>query len=441
MSFGDRLKHAWNAFLNKDPTPNYNVSSYSYRPDRPKLTKGNERSIVSAVFNRIAVDAAQIDIEHCRVDENDRFIEHIKDDLNYCLVREANKDQTARQFILDAVLSLCDEGVIAIVPIDTDIDPLVSSSYSIRTMRTAKILQWYPDEVQIRVYNDRKGTREDIIVKKRNTAIVENPFYNVMNEPNSVAQRLIRKLLLLDVVDESSSSGKLDLIIQLPYVIKSEARKKQAEIRRKEIDDQLNGSRRGIAYTDGTEHITQLNRPSENNLLAQIEYLQNLLFSQLGITDSIMNGTATPTAMNNYYSRTIEPILSAIVEEMSRKFLTKNAYARGETIKFFRKPFKLLPLSDIAATGDSLLRNEILTSNEMRQIMGYIPSDTEGADDLHNPNMPDNSKSQNGAKMSFTDKISVANDTMDEDDVLDEEENKVSDEEENNNTRKKRRKR
>ena len=388
LTFGSRLKHAFNAFMNRDPT--YGKESmgpgYSMRPDRPRLTRGNERSIVTSIYNRIAIDVAAININHCRVDENQRLVENIDSTLNTCLNLEANIDQTGRAFMQDVVMSLLDEGCVAIVPVETSIDPAVSSSYDIWSMRTGKILEWKPKHVRVRVYNEQTGQREDITVPKKNVAIIENPLYAVMNEPNSTMQRLIRKLNLLDAVDEQSGSGKLDMIIQLPYVIKSEARRKQADKRIKDIEDQLKGPY-GIAYTDGTEKIVQLNRPIENNLMKQIEYLTNMLYSQLGITQTVLDGTADEQTMLNYYSRTIEPIISAIVDEMKRKFLTKTARTQMQTIKFFRDPFRLVPVGNIAEIADKFTRNEILTSNEIRQIIGMKPSDDPKADQLINSNL------------------------------------------------------
>lgn len=389
-SLASRFKSAWNAFLNnRDPTYYYRDigSSYSYRPDRTRFTRGNERSIVTSVYNRIALDVAAINIQHCRLDENNRFVSVIDTKLNNCLTLEANIDQTNRAFIQDAVISMFDEGVVAIVPVDTTKDPDVTDSFDIVTMRTGKILDWYPEHVRVRVYNDRTGQKEDIIVPKRTTAIIQNPLYAVINEPNSTMQRLIRKLVLLDSVDEQSGSGKLDLIIQLPYVIKSEARKQQAENRRKDIESQLAGSKYGIAYTDGTEKITQLNRPVENNLMKQIEYLTDTLYGQLGLTKAIMDGSADEKTMLNYYSRTIEPIVSAIVDEMKRKFLTKTARSQRQSIMFFRDPFKLVPVNDIAEIADKFTRNEIMTSNEIRQTVGLKPSDDPKADRLINSNL------------------------------------------------------
>ena len=387
-SFGSRLKHAWNAFLNRDPTNNFSGggTSYFYRPDRPRFTRGNERSIVTAVYNRIALDVSAINIQHVRLDENNRFKETIESGLNTCLTLDANIDQTGRAFIQDVVMSMLDEGCVAIIPVETDIDPKVSDSYKILSMRTGKIISWFSDKVRVQVYNETTCRKEEIVVPKRTVAIVENPLYAVINEPNSTMQRLIRKLNLLDAVDEQSGSGKLDMIIQLPYVIKTEARRKQADKRIKDIEDQLKGPY-GIAYTDGTEKIVQLNRPIENNLMKQIEYLTNMLYSQLGITQTVLDGTADEQTMLNYYSRTIEPIISAIVDEMKRKFLTKTARTQMQTIKFFRDPFRLVPVGNIAEIADKFTRNEILTSNEIRQIIGMKPSDDPKADQLINSNL------------------------------------------------------
>lgn len=387
--FTDRLKHAWNAFTNRDPTELVPMQgmSYSYRPDRIRFSRGNERSIITAVYNRMATDAAAIDIKHVNLDANGRYIGDRDSGLNDCLTIEANLDQTGRAFRQDIYSSLLDEGCIAIVPIDTTINPKNTDSYDINTMRTGKILEWYPANVRVSVYNEKTGQHEEVIVPKRTTAIVENPWYAVMNERNSTMQRLVHKLNILDAIDEQSGSGKLDLIIQLPYVIKSEARKQQAENRRKDIEEQLAGSKYGIAYTDGTEHITQLNRSVDNNLMSQIEYLTSMLFSQLGITQSILDGTADEQAMTNYYSRTIEPIVSAIVDEMKRKFLTKTARSRNQSILFFKDPFKLTPVSSIADMADKFTRNEIMSSNEMRQVIGMKPSDDPRADELRNKNI------------------------------------------------------
>ena len=389
MGLLTQIRHGWNAFLNRDPTGNYrNIGpEYSYRPDRPRLTRGNERSIVTSVYNRIALDVASIDIKHCRLDENGRFISVVNSALNNCLSLEANIDQTSRAFIQDIVMSMLDEGCVAIVPIETDIDPNSTDSYKIFSMRTGKILGWYPSHVKVRVYNENTGRKEDIIVPKKSVSIIENPLYAVINEPNSTMQRLIRKLNLLDVIDEQSGSGKLDLIIQLPYTVKSDLRKQQAESRRQDIERQLTGTKYGIAYTDATEHITQLNRSVDNNLMKQIEYLTSMLYSQLGITQSVLDGTADEQTMLNYNSRTVEPIISAIVDEMKRKFLTKTARTQLQTISFFRDPFKLVPVNNIAEIADKFTRNEILTSNEIRQIIGMKPSDDPKADKLINSNI------------------------------------------------------
>ena len=389
MGFLDRLQHGWNAFMSRAPTGSYYDigQSYSYRPDRVVFTRGNERSIITSVYNRIALDVSAINIKHCRLDNNDRYMSVIDSGLNSCLNLEANIDQTGRAFIQDIVMSMLDEGCVAIVPVDTSIDPKVSSSYDILSMRTGKILDWYPEHVKVRLYNERTGNKEEIIVPKKTVAIIENPLYAVTNAPNSTMQRLIRKLSLLDVTDEKTASAKLDLIIQLPYVIKTEARRQQAETRRKDIEMQLAGSKYGIAYTDGTEKITQLNRSVENNLMSQIEYLTSMLYSQLGITQSILDGSADEKTMLNYHNRTIEPIVSAIVDEMKRKFLTKTARSQQQSILFFRDPFKLVPLNDIAEIGDKFTRNEIMTSNEIRQIIGMTPSNDPKADQLVNSNL------------------------------------------------------
>jgi hypothetical protein len=389
MSFGSKLKHAWNIFFNKDPTQYYSEAGagYSYRPDRPRLTRGNERSIVTSVYNRIALDAAAINIQHVRLDENNRFLSVIESGLNNCLTVSANIDQTGRSFVQDIVMSMLDEGSVAIVPVDTTFDPDITGSYDIHSMRTGKILEWRPKHVVVRVYNEQTGLKEDIITPKNNVAIIENPLYAVINEPNSTMQRLIRKINLLDAVDEQIGSGKLDLIIQLPYVVKTEARRQQAEIRRKDIEQQLAGSKYGIAYTDSAERITQLNRAVENNLMSQIEYLTSMLYSQLGITQSILDGTADEKTMLNYYDRSIEPMLSAIADEMKRKFLTKTARSQLQAISFFRDPFKLVPVNELSEFADKFTRNEILTSNEMRQIIGMKPSDDPKADELRNKNL------------------------------------------------------
>ena len=389
-SFLSRLKHAWNAFFNnKDPTPKYQDigASYYYRPDRQRFTGGNERTIVTSVYNRIALDAAAVEIKHVRLDENGRYMETIDSGINRCLNEEANIDQTGRAFIQDIVMSMLDEGCVAIVPVDTTFNPNITNSYDVQSMRVGKILQWYPNHIQVRVYNEKTGNKEDIIVPKNIVGIIENPLYAVINEPNSTMQRLIRKLSLLDAVDEQSGSGKLDLIIQLPYTIKTEARRQQAEARRKEIEVQLTNSKYGIAYTDGTERITQLNRPIENNLMKQIEYLTSMLYSQLGITQSILDGTADEKTMLNYYSRSIEPIISAIVDELKRKFLTRTARSQLQSFLFFRDPFKLVPITEIATIADTFTRNEILSSNEVRQLIGIKPSSDPKADQLRNSNL------------------------------------------------------
>lgn len=386
ISLGSRFKHAWNAFLNRNPAVNY-YGGNSYRPDRRRFGRGVDRSIVTSVYNRIALDSASVKIRHVRLDENERFLDEMNSGLNDCLSLEANIDQSGRAFIQDVVMSMLDEGCVALVPIDTDDEPTETGSYDILTIRTGKILDWFPEHVRVNVYNDRTGEREDLVMPKREVAIIENPFYAVMNESNSTLQRLVRKLNLLDAVDEQSSSGKLDLIIQLPYVIKSEARRKQAEQRRKDIEDQLSGSKYGIAYTDGTERVVQLNRPVENNLMSQIEYLTSMLFGQLGITQGILDGSADDKTMLNYYSRTIEPIISAITDELKRKFLTKTARTQRQSIEFFRDPFKLVPVNDIAEIADKFTRNEIMTSNELRQIVGMKPSKDPKADELRNSNL------------------------------------------------------
>lgn len=390
ISLRSRLKHAYNAFTNnRDPTTRYAPSgaSYSYRIDRPRFSRGNERSIVTSVYNRIALDVSAIDIQHCKLDENGRFTEVIDSKFNNCLTLEANIDQTARAFWQDVVISMFDEGVVAIVPTDTTANPSLTDAYDIGKMRTGKVTEWFPQHVRVRVYNEQTGYREDLILPKKTVAIIENPLYAIINEPNSTMQRLIRKLNLLDAIDEQSGAGKLDLIIQLPYTIKSEARRAQAENRRKDIEMQLANSKYGIAYTDATEHVTQLNRSVDNNLMKQIEYLTNMLFSQLGITQSILDGTADDKTMLNYYNRTIEPIVSAIVDEMKRKFLSKTARSQNQSIMYFRDPFKLVPVGELAEISDKLTRNEIATSNEMRQVIGWKPSTDPGADELRNKNL------------------------------------------------------
>lgn len=389
MTLGSRVKRAWNAFLNRDPTEYRYIEGpgYSQRPDRIRFTRGNERTIVTAVYNKIALDVAAVDFKHCRLDSNNRYAEDINSGLNNCLTLEANVDQSARAFIQDVVMSMLDEGAVAIVPVDKVIKQSNPSSYDILSMRTGKILEWKPTHVKVRLYNDRTGVKEELWLPKKSIAIIENPLYAVMNEPNSTMQRLIRKLSLLDIIDEQSGAGKLDLIIQLPYTIKTEARRRQAEDRRKDIEMQLSGSKYGIAYTDGTEKITQLNRPLENNLMKQIEYLTNMLYSQLGISQTILDGSADDKTMLNYYNRSITPIVTAIAEEMKRKFISKTARTQKQTIAFFRDPFKLVPVNDIAEIADKFTRNEIMTSNEIRQIIGLKPSADPKADMLVNSNI------------------------------------------------------
>ena len=388
-SIGSRLKRSWNAFFNRDPTTEFRDVGigYSYRPDRPRFSRGNERSIVTSVYNRIALDVAAITIQHVRLDKNGRFLHAIDSPLNSCLTLSANIDQTGRAFIQDVVMSMFDEGCVAIIPVVTDTNPELTDSYDIHSMRTGKILEWYPAHVKVRAYDERVGQKRDIILSKEKVAIIENPLYAVINEPNSTMQRLIRKLNLLDAVDEQAGSGKLDLIIQLPYVIKTEMRRQQAETRRRDIEQQLSGSKYGIAYTDGTERITQLNRPVENNLMKQIEYLTSMLYGQLGITQAIMDGSADEKTMLNYNNRTIEPIISAITDAMKRTFLTKTARTQLQSIMFFRDPFKLVPVAEIAEIADKFTRNEIMTSNEIRQIVGMKPSDDPRADELRNKNL------------------------------------------------------
>lgn len=390
INIGSRVKRAWNAFLNRDPPSDKNYSyygGYSYRPFYDRKGRAIDKTIITAILSRIAVDASSITIQHVKLDENGRYDETINSDLNACFNLSANIDQTGRAFIQDIVLSMLEEGVVAVVPVDTDLNPMMTDSYKIYSMRVGTIMEWFPKHVRVRLYNDRTGEKEEITLPKRMVAIVTNPFYAVMNEPNGTMQRLIRKLNLLDAVDEQSSSGKLDLIIQLPYVIKNDLRRQQAEERRKQIEDQLTGSKYGIAYTDGTERITQLNRSLDNNLLAQVEYLTNMAYSQLTITQEIMNGTADETAMTNYYSRTIEPIVSAIVDEFKRKFLTKTARSQNQSIVFFRDPFKLVPIGTVADMADKFTRNEIMSSNEFRQVIGLKPSQDPAADELRNKNL------------------------------------------------------
>ena len=388
-SIGSRLQDAWNAFMNKDPTRWYNYGGQisSYRPDRPRLTRGNDRSIVSAIYNRIAVDVSAINIEHVRLDENKRYKETISSGLNNVLTLDSNVDQTGKAFIRDVVMSMFDEGVVAIVPTDTKGDPILSGSYDILEVRTGKVTEWLPDKVRLNVYNERSGKKEDIILPKHMVAIVENPFYTVMNESNSTLQRLIRKLNLLDYVDEQSSSGKLDLIIQLPYTLKSPQRRAQAEVRRKDIEMQLAGSKYGIAYIDGTEHVTQLNRAIENNIWTEVKDLTEMVYNQLGLTEEILNGTADEKTMINYYNNTIDPILAAISDEIQRKFLTKTARSQGQAIRYFRDPFRLVPVSDLAEIADKFTRNEIVSSNEIRAEIGYKPVDDPRADELRNKNI------------------------------------------------------
>jgi hypothetical protein len=420
MSFGSRLKHAWNAFTGNIQMNYWDLGmSYPYRADRPRMSRGNERSIVTSVYNRIALDVAALNVQHVRLDENGRFLSVIDDGLNNCLTLEANVDQTARSFIQDVVISMFDEGSVAIVPVDTTTDPNVSGSYDIQSLRVGQILDWYPQYIRTRVYNEQTGRKEDIVVPKSAVAIIENPLYAVINEPNSTMQRLIRKLNLLDVIDEQSGSGKLDLIIQLPYVIKTEAKRQQAENRRKDIENQLSGSKYGIAYTDGTEHITQLNRSVNNNLMSQIEYLTSMLYSQLGITQSILDGTADEKTMLNYNNRTIEPIISAIVDEMKRKFLTKTARSQHQSISFLRDPFKLVPVNDIAEIADKFTRNEIMTSNEIRQVVGMKPSEDPRADELRNKNLSAPSGSnQQSEEMPIAEVDSVGDSASDLDDKI-----------------------
>lgn len=389
LNLSTRLKHAYNAFTNRDPTGSY-ISigpGYSSRPDRPRMSHGNEKSIVTSIVNRIALDVASVEIRHCRLDDDGRYIEEINSGLNKCLKLEANIDQTSRAFIQDLVISAFDEGAVAIVPVDTTLNPEVTDSWDVQSMRAGKILEWYPEKVLIRVYNDRTGEKEDILLPKKQVGIFENPLYTVFNEPNSTMKRLVRKLSLLDVTDERTASGKLDLIIQLPYVVKTQTRREQAENRRKDLEDQLAGSKYGVAYIDGTERVTQLNRSVENNLMKQIEYLTNMLYSQLGITQSVLDGTADEKTMLNYTNRTVEAFVSAIVDEMKRKFLSKTARSQGQSIEYFRDPFRLVPIDNIAEIADKLTRNEIMTSNEIRQKIGMKPSKDPKADELRNRNI------------------------------------------------------
>lgn len=410
MALIDRFQNAWNAFRNKDPS---NGSYFSYgesssiRPDRPRLIRGSERSIINSIINRISIDASSIDIKHVRLDENQRYTEDVNSGLNNCLTLEANLDQTSRAFFQDVVTSMLDEGCVAVIPVDTSIDPRNTDSYDILSLRTGKILEWYPKHIRVQVYNERTGRKEEIVVEKRTTAIIENPMYSVMNEYNSTMQRLTRKLALLDITDESTASGKMDLIIQLPYTIKTETRKAQAESRKKDIEMQLATSKYGIAYIDSTEKITQLNRSVENNLMKHVEYLTSMLYSQLGLTAEVMNGTADEQTMLNYNNRTIEPILSAIVDEFKRKFLTKTARTQSQSIEFFRDPFRLVPVNNIAEIADKLTRNEIMTSNEIRKIVGMKPSKDPKADELRNKNLSQSNAdiaAKNGSYESYDDK-------------------------------------
>lgn len=424
MRITDRFQHAWNAFLNRDPTPNFHdlgTSSY-WRPDRTKLTVGNERSIISSIYNRIAIDVAAVSINHVRLDQNGRFIETIDSGLNSVLNISANVDQTGRAFIQDVVLSLFDEGCVAIVPVDTTLDPNITGGYDINSVRTGRIVEWYPEHVKVNIYNEKTGDREDVTLPKKMVAIIENPLYAVMNEPNSTLKRLVNKLNLLDAIDQQSGSGKLDLIIQLPYVIKTQARREQAEERRKQIEDQLAGSKYGIAYTDGTERITQLNRPAENNLMNQITYLTSMLYSQLGLTESIFDGTADEKTMLNYYNRTIEPVLAAITDEMKRKFLTKTARSQNQSLIFIRDPFRLVPVNELAEIADKFTRNEILSSNDVRAIVGYKPADDPKADALVNKNIsgntegfaqPSTEEGQNGSEM-MIEQETIMNELLDD---------------------------
>lgn len=404
MGIGDRLQHAWNVFRGTDTSQTYNNYDYGYssgyKPDRVRLNITNERSIIASIYNRIGIDVASVSIQHVRLDNDGRYLETLKTDLNHCLTMRANIDQTGRALIQDITMSLCDEGAVAIVPVEATIDPSISGAYDIQNIRVGKIIQWYPKHVRVKLYNERSGRQEERTLSKETVAIIENPLYSVMNEPNSTLKRLIRKLNLLDSIDEQSGSGKLDIIIQLPYVIKSEARKAQAEDRRKAIEMQLSGSRYGIAYTDGTEKITQLNRPAENNLMKQIEYLTNMLYSQLGLTESIINGTADEAEMNNYFNRTIEPFLAAITDALKTTFLTKTAITQKQSINYFRDPFKLITLTSLSEIADTFTRNEILSSNEIRGVIGFKPSKSPGADDLRNKNLNpvDVEKNQNGSK-------------------------------------------
>ena len=385
-TFGERIKRAWNVFMDRI-SYNEPQGGYYYRPDRIRLSRGNERSIVTAIYNRIAMDAASVDIRHVRLDRNDRYLETVDSGLNNCLSLSANIDQTGQAFVQDMVLTMLDNGAVAVVPVDTDIDPDNSGSYIIETMRCGVVTEWYPQHVKVKLWNDKKGKHEEVVVSKKTAAIIQNPFFSVMNEPNSTIQRLIRKLNLLDAIDNQSGSGKLDIIVQLPYVIKTEARRQQAEQRREEIERQLAGSKYGIAYADGTEKITQLNRPVDNNLMHQIEFLTKMAYSQLGIDENILSGSADEKTMLNYYNRIVEPILDAIVNEFKRTFLTKTARTQKQSLKYFRDPFKLVPVAQLAEIADKMTRNEIMTANEVRQTMGMKPSDDPKADELRNSNI------------------------------------------------------
>ena len=403
LSFGSRLRHAWNAFFNKDPTKNWSSfgGGSSIRPDRARFSRGHERSIVTAVYNRIAMDAAAVDIKHVKLDENNRYVETIKSGLNNCLTVEANIDQTGRQLVQDIVMSMCDEGCVAVVPVKTKTNPKITDGFIINELRVAKIVEWYPEWVKVELYNDEKGRKEQITIPKRICAIIENPLYAVMNEPNSMMRRLTSVLAHLDAVDQQASSGKLDLIIQLPYVIKTEEKRRQAEIRRQDMESQLASSKYGVAYAEASEKVTQLNRPLENNLLNQVTYFTQMLFGQLGLTEAVFNGTASEEEMLNYYNRTIEPILSAITNEFKRKFLSKTARSQHQSIYFVRDPFKLAPVNQIAEIADKFTRNEILSSNEIRAIVGYKPVEDERADQLRNKNLNEDKEAEPAPVVSY----------------------------------------
>jgi hypothetical protein len=414
VTFRERLLHGWNAFMNKDPTSAADWDkgpSYTRRPDIIPFSRKVEQTIVNGVYTKIAIDVSQLTFLHVRTNEDGRYEETIDSKLNYALNTEANIDQTSRAFIQDVVNNMFDEGVVAIVPIDTTIDPTKSMAFDVETMRVGRIVNWYPQYVKVDVYNDIEGKRQEIIVPKKTTAIIQNPFYSVMNEPNSILKRLITKLSMLDAVDKQSASGKLDLLIQLPYVLKTTSRKEYAEQRRKDIEEQLTNTRYGIAYTDGTEHITQLNRPVENNLLNQIQYLTQMFYGQFGLTENVFNGTAAEPEMLNYYSRTIEPIASAIVDEMKRKFLTKTARTQHQSIMIFRDVFKLTPAEKMADIADKFTRNEILSSNELRAVIGYKPSKDPDADELRNKNL-------NKSNEELQNESGTAEDQMPPDDYL-----------------------